>query len=46
VSLHPSAPDGIGTINSFNPAEVLRASPPENKLEQIFRLHSLYPKTY
>lgn len=46
LSLHPNSPDGVGTLNSFLPPEVLRASPPETKLQQIFRFHSLYPKTY
>jgi len=46
LSLHPNSPEGIGTLNSFNHSEILRASPPENKLQQIFRFHSLYPKTY
>lgn len=46
LSLHPSGPEPYGTLNSFSPPEVLRASPPDTKLQQIFRLHSLYPKTY
>ena len=46
LSLHPNSPDAVGTLNSFNPPEVLRASAPETKLQQIFRFHSLYPKTY
>jgi len=46
LSLHPNSPEGVGTLHSFNQSEILRASPPENKLQQIFRFHSLYPKTY
>ena len=46
LSLHPNSPDGVGTLGSFNPPEVLRANPPDTKLQQILRLHSLYPKTY
>ncbi|MBN8625214.1 MAG: type II secretion system protein GspD [Planctomycetes bacterium] len=46
LSLHPSAPEGVGTLNAFTPPEVLRANPPVNKLQQVLRLHSLYPKTY
>jgi general secretion pathway protein D len=46
LSLHPNSPDAVGTLNSFNSPEVLRASPPTNKMQQMFRLHSLYPKTY
>ncbi len=46
LSLHPSSPEGVGTLNSFTPPEVLRANPPVNKLQQVLRLHSLYPKTY
>ncbi|MBA4019308.1 MAG: hypothetical protein C0483_19250 [Pirellula sp.] len=46
LSLHPTAPHGIGTLNSFTPPEVLRANPPVNKLQQVLRLHSLEPKTY
>lgn len=46
LSIHPNSPDGVGTLNSFVAPEVLRASPPETKMQQIFRFHSLYPKTY
>jgi general secretion pathway protein D len=46
ISLHPNAPDAVGTMDSFVPAEVLRGSPPVNKVQQMFRFHSLYPKTY
>ena len=46
LSLHPTSPEGVGTLNSFTPPEVLRANPPVNKLQQVLRLHSLYPKTY
>jgi general secretion pathway protein D len=46
LSLHPNSPDAVGTLNTFNSPEVLRASPPVNKMQQMFRLHSLFPKTY
>jgi general secretion pathway protein D len=46
LSLHPNSPDGVGTLNSFNPPEVLRASAPVNKMQQMFRFHSMFPRTY
>jgi general secretion pathway protein D len=46
LSIHPTSPHGSGTLNSFLPPEVLRANPPTNKHDQIFRFHSLVPKTY
>lgn len=46
LSLHPTSPDAEGTLNSFTPPEILRATPPNSKLQQVFRFHSLVPKTY
>ena len=46
LSLHPSAPDAVGTLNSFTPIEVIRANPPVNALQKSLRFHSLYPKLY
>jgi type II secretory pathway component GspD/PulD (secretin) len=46
LSLHPMVPEAPGTLGSFTPIEVLGASPPMNRYQQIFRFHSLYPKTY
>jgi general secretion pathway protein D len=46
LSLHPNAPHGSGTLNSFNPQEVLRANPPTNLHDTIFHFHSLVPKLY
>lgn len=46
LSLHPNAPDAVGTLNSFTGIEVLRASPPVNNLQKSLRFHSLYPKLY
>jgi general secretion pathway protein D len=46
LSLHPLAPDAVGTLNSFNAWEVLRANPPECLHQQTFRFHSLEPKRY
>lgn len=46
TSLHPNAPDGAGTMNTFMPHEVIRAMPPLAPGEQIFQFHSLSPKSY
>jgi general secretion pathway protein D len=46
LSLHPNSPDAVGTLNTFNSRVVLRASPPVNKMQQMFRLQSLLPMTY
>lgn len=46
LSIHPHAPDAVGTMNSFLPRETLRANPPENQFQTIFRFHSLVPKAY
>lgn len=46
LSLHPNAPDAVGTLNSFTPIEVMRANPPVNALQKSLRFHSLYPKLY
>jgi general secretion pathway protein D len=46
LSIHPHAPDAVGTMNSFLPREALRANPPQNQLQTIFRFHSLVPKAY
>lgn len=46
LSIHPHAPDAVGTMNSFLPRETLRANPPLNELQTIFRFHSLVPKAY
>jgi len=46
LSIHPKAVNPAGTLNSFLPHEVLRANPPVNECQKIFRFHSLEPKTY
>ncbi len=46
LSIHPKAVDPSGTLNSFLPHEVLRANPPVNECQKIFRFHSLEPTTY
>lgn len=46
LSMHPHAPDAVGTLNSFAPQEILTANPPQNPLQTIFRFHSIEPKIY
>lgn len=46
ISLHPNAPDGEGTLDTFAPHEVVRPNPPTNPLQTIFRFHSVDPKVY
>lgn len=46
LSIHPHAPEAIGTMNSFVPPETLRADPPLTQFQKIFRFHSLVPKAY
>ncbi|HZZ71262.1 MAG TPA: hypothetical protein VFE24_03360 [Pirellulales bacterium] len=46
LSLHPNAPDAIGTLNSFSPWEVMRADPPLCPAQNTFRFHSLVPKRF
>lgn len=46
LSLHPNAPDGRGTLNTFNPNEVMRAVPPLEPGKPIFQFHTLNPKIY
>jgi general secretion pathway protein D len=46
LSLHPMAGDPVGSLGTHTPIEVLGVSPPMNRYQQIFRFHSLYPKTY
>lgn len=46
LSIHPNSPEGSGTLNSFNPIEVLRPNPPINNCQQIFRWHFVTPKDY
>lgn len=46
LSLHPTAPDGVGTLGTFAPNEVVRPNPPLNPLQTIFRFHNVEPKVY
>lgn len=46
LSLHPSSPHGVGTLNTFAPHEVVRPNPPLNPLQTIFRFHNVEPKIY
>ena len=46
LSIHPKRCDPSGTMNAFLPHEVLRANPPINDFQKIFRFHSLEPETY
>jgi general secretion pathway protein D len=46
LSIHPKAVDSEGTMNTFAPHEVIRANPPMNECQKVFRFHSLEPKEY
>lgn len=46
LSLHPNAPEGVGTLGTFAPHEVVRPNPPLNPLQTIFRFHHVEPKDY
>jgi general secretion pathway protein D len=46
LSLHPHAPNAVGTMNTFSPQEILTANPPMNKFQGVFRFHSVNPKAY
>ena len=46
LSIHPKAMDPSGTLNTFLPHEVIRPNPPTNECENIFRFHSVEPKSY
>ncbi len=46
LSLHPNAPEAVGTMNTFAPNEVVRPNPPQNPLQTIFRFHHVEPKEY
>lgn len=46
LSIHPKSCDPSGTMCSFGPHEALRANPPCNECQKIFRFHSLEPKRY
>lgn len=46
LSLHPNAPEAVGTLNTFAPHEVVRPNPPLNPLQTIFRFHDVEPKEY
>ena len=41
LSLHPNAPFGEGTLNTFGPHEVPRADPPKTMNQDLFRFHSV-----
>lgn len=46
LSIHPKATDVSGTLNTFLPHETLRPNPPLNECENIFRFHSVEPRSY
>jgi general secretion pathway protein D len=47
LSIHPSAISGdLSTLGSFTPMEALRANPPMNHWQQIFKVHTVLPKDY
>ncbi len=46
LSVHPSSCDPTGTMNTFAPHEVIRANPPMNECQKVFRFHSLEPKRF
>jgi general secretion pathway protein D len=46
LSIHPKIGDPNGTMGTFAPHEVIRANPPCNGCQKVFRFHSLEPKTF
>jgi general secretion pathway protein D len=46
LSIHPKRCQPGGTMNTFLPHEVLRANPPCNPCQKVFRFHSLEPKRF
>lgn len=41
LSLHPNVPEARGTMETFEPEEVIRAEPRKHELRSIFEFHSL-----
>ena len=46
LSIHPNAPDGLGSLHTFAPDEVVRPDPCVNLQHDMFRFHSVQPKRY
>jgi general secretion pathway protein D len=47
ISIHPNVPQGgFGTLGTYVPHEVLRANPPRNELQNIFRTTVVLPKDF
>ena len=47
VSIHPNVPQGgFGSMGTYLPWEVLRANPPQNELQNIFRTSVILPKDF
>ena len=47
LSIHPLVQDNLPpTMNSFTPAEPLRANPPVTPLQTIFQVHTVRPKDF
>ena len=45
LSIHPVGSDP-NTLGTFTPIEVLRPNPPQNRLQQLLRVHMVTPKDY
>jgi general secretion pathway protein D len=46
LSINPKIQDPSGTLNTFQPDEVLHPDLPKNKLQEIFQFHSVAPADY
>jgi general secretion pathway protein D len=47
LSLHPNIQkDDLSTLGTYNPQEIIRPHPPETELQNILRVHTIYPKDF
>jgi general secretion pathway protein D len=46
LSINPKIQDPSGTLNTYQPEEVLYPNPSKNKLQKIFQFHSVAPADY
>ena len=45
ISIHPAGFEA-NTLGTFTTIEVLRPNPPVNRVQQLFRVHTITPKDY
>jgi general secretion pathway protein D len=46
LSIHPMAPNPVGTLGAFTPRDPLRPDPPLTQWESIFKVHFVSPKDF